>query len=132
MVIASNQVRKRTIMLIDDEQDIVLIFKKALEKQGFLVQEFTDAVSALKAFEDNPAAFDAVVSDIRMPVMSGWDLVSNVKKLRREVKVIVVSAFETDVTADRLASIEAYLAKPVSVNQLTAELRKQLETDTVN
>ncbi|MDP9462862.1 MAG: response regulator, partial [Thermoproteota archaeon] len=67
------------ILVVDDELDIVLIFKQALSRQGYTVFGFTDPLLALEHFKVNSADYGLVITDVRMPRMSGFELAANIK-----------------------------------------------------
>jgi CheY-like chemotaxis protein len=85
---------KKTILVVDDELDIVIIFKAYLQKCGWIVKEFTDPVLAFQHFEQNPAECTALLSDMRMPDMNGFELARKVKAANPEIKIFLMSAFE--------------------------------------
>src|SRR3712207_8953718 len=62
-----------SILIVDDELDIVLIFKQALSRQGYTVFGFTDPLLALEHFKVNSADYGLVITDVRMPRMSGFE-----------------------------------------------------------
>ena len=62
------------IMIVDDESDITLIMKRYFEVQKFAVEAFTDPVKALEHFKQNSKDYLLVISDIRMPGISGIEL----------------------------------------------------------
>jgi two-component system, OmpR family, response regulator CpxR len=63
---------KKKILVVDDEPDITLLFKEALEEEGFKVDIFNDPMNALKNFK--PRFYDLVILDIVMPNMDGIKL----------------------------------------------------------
>ena len=62
------------ILLVDDEDFLVKLWKNVLKKHGYKVTGFTQAKLALEAFRSNPKSFDIVVTDQSMPAMSGKEL----------------------------------------------------------
>ena len=81
-------------MIIDDEFDIVNIFKQGLERRGFHVFGFTEPTLALEHFQLNQEKYGLVISDLRMPGMNGYEFVKKVKEIRPEIKVFLMTAFE--------------------------------------
>ena len=88
------QENKRTILVVDDEYDIVNAIKIWLERQNFFVCAFTDPLLALEHFKHNSNIISLVLSDIRMPKMNGYQLVCKIKTLQPKVKVTLMSAIE--------------------------------------
>jgi DNA-binding response OmpR family regulator len=63
---------RNTILVLDDEYDIVGIIKEALERENYSVIGFTEPLMALEHFNVNYASYHLVISDWRMPVMNGF------------------------------------------------------------
>lgn len=87
---------RHSILLVDDEQDIVNSVRRWLEADGFNVYGFADPVQALEYFQNNSNNVDLVLSDIRMRKMNGFELVKKIKAIKPETKVIFMTALETD------------------------------------
>jgi CheY-like chemotaxis protein len=68
------------ILIIDDDYDIAFLIKTSLEKVCLSVSSFTDPLMALETFRQTPSSYDLVISDIRMPHLSGYELVQQIKK----------------------------------------------------
>jgi two-component system, OmpR family, response regulator ChvI len=87
-----NPARSRKILLVDDEADIVSTFKMILEMNNFEVDAYTNPLSALSSFKPNE--FGLLILDIRMPVMSGFELFKKMKNIDSEVQACFITAFE--------------------------------------
>ena len=85
-----------TILMLDDEFDIMSIFTHALEQQGFHVIGFTEPLLALDHFQKNSNLYWLVVSDIRMPLMDAYQFITKVKEVKADVKVFFMSAYLSD------------------------------------
>jgi DNA-binding NtrC family response regulator len=85
-----------SILMLDDEFDIMSIFSLALERQGFHVIGFTEPFLALDDFQKNPERYWLIISDIRMPLIDGYQFIKRVKEVKPDVKVFFMSAFLTD------------------------------------
>ena len=71
---------KRRILVVDDEPDMTLLFKMALESEGsFIVSTFNDPLIALSNFK--AGLYDLIILDIKMPKMDGFDLYQEIKKI---------------------------------------------------
>src|SRR4029079_16344124 len=84
------------ILLVDDEQDILLIMKKALTGQD--VTGFSDPRAAFNTIKNNPEEYCILVVDVRMPGMNGFELAREAKKLNENIKVILMTAFEVHIS----------------------------------
>ena len=82
------------IVLVDDNEDMLQIFKAYLIKNGYNVHAFSDPKMAFEHIKYAPGEFAVLVSDIRMPGMSGFELARNVKALNSKIKIILMTAFD--------------------------------------
>jgi CheY-like chemotaxis protein len=105
----------RTVLVLDDESDIVFTFKRSLELSGFPVFGFTDPHLALEHFTHNSGRYALILTDVRMPSMNGLEFAANIRKLNRRVKILLMSAFDMkDLDIDPSLEIAALLQKPLS------------------
>lgn len=75
---------KPRILLVDDEKDVLQIFTLGLERNGFEVDAFTNPIEAVQQFR--PYRYDAVITDIRMPSLSGFEVYKLIRKQDDTVK----------------------------------------------
>ena len=109
----------KAVMVVDDETDIIFIFTKSLELAGYGVFAFSDPVAALEHFRLNADRYGLVISDVRMPRMSGIEFATNVRKLDASIPIIFMSAFEMgSLKISPELNIAKFLQKPVSPSQL--------------
>ncbi len=111
---------KKRIVLVDDEIKLLTALRKSLEIVGHEVTTFTDPRAALRQVVDDPP--DLVVSDIRMPGLSGLELLAQLQARALNVPVILMTAFssvETAVQAIKLGACD-YLMKPFHLADLEA------------
>ncbi|MBL0124385.1 MAG: response regulator [Betaproteobacteria bacterium] len=85
--------RGRHILYLDDDESLVLLVQRLLERRGFRVSGFTDQREALATIRAGPAAFDLVVSDYNMPGMSGLDVAREVRAIRADLPVAIASGY---------------------------------------
>jgi two-component system response regulator PilR (NtrC family) len=100
------------ILVVDDEQSICDVLSISLKKEGYVVASETNPRKALDRLKREP--FDLVLQDLKMPEMDGIDLLREVKKLREETVVIIMTAYTTwdrAVEAMRLGAYD-YIKKP--------------------
>ena len=116
-----------SILLIDDEADVLAAHRQTLELAGFNVRAFDSAEAGLLAFSDT---FDGViVCDLRMPGMDGLELFRRVKEIDPEVPIILVSGHADIATAVNAVRQGAYdfLSKPFLPEQLVLTAQRALE-----
>jgi DNA-binding response OmpR family regulator len=85
----------KRVLIVDDEPDIILAVKMALEENGFKVDSFTDPLLALENFK-GASMYDILIFDIKMPKMNGFELYRQIKKIDDKVKVCFLTAGEID------------------------------------
>ena len=112
-------------MVLDDDFDIATLVKKTLQRNGFKnVFLFTDPLSALKNFKINHMTYSLVISDIRLPIMNGFEFVRQISRIKPEIKILFMTAFDTndnDLMARNLKyakNVGGIIQKPVSPKKL--------------
>ena len=109
---------KKKILIVDDEHDIVIILKMALEKEGYEVEEAFDGVEALeKVTLFKP---DLILLDIMMPDKDGLTLLKEIKELDKDVSVAMITAYrdaEHVIDAFRLGAMDCLL-KPFNLDYI--------------
>jgi two-component system, cell cycle response regulator CpdR len=76
---------RNSILVLDDEYDIVDIIKLALEAEKYSVIGFTEPLMALEHFNINSLSYRLVISDWRMPIMNGFDFAKNIRQRRKGI-----------------------------------------------
>jgi len=112
------------LLVVDDDPDILQLLKLALLKEKkFLVDAFTNPEEALQSFKANAKAYRLMLSDIRMPSISGIQLARKVKEINLNVKVVLITAFDLGDNEFSEAfpsnKIDAFLQKPIGIGDLT-------------
>jgi two-component system cell cycle sensor histidine kinase/response regulator CckA len=105
---------------VDDEEILRVVARAALEQAGYAVLEAEDAFSAMAVFQRERERIAAVVTDVKMPGRSGFDLLADVRKFDPNMRVILCSgslAEGTKVDLPRIGA-KAYLPKPYSAREL--------------
>ncbi len=121
-----------TILLAEDEQQLALLVKTMLKKLGFTVIEASNGKEALERYHQNAADICLVLTDMGMPVMDGYELFHELKKLDPDLPIIISSGFgDTTVTAKISGgNIAGLVSKPYSFEQLRSVLKNVLENKT--
>jgi DNA-binding NtrC family response regulator len=119
---------KKYVLAVDDDPDIVKLIEQALHRQGLKLSAFTDPIMALEDFKVNCKDCTMILSDIRMPAMNGYELIRKTKEIDKQVKVVLMSAFEIqDKEFHNLLpdiKVDAFLQKPFSIQQLNNVVEK--------
>jgi DNA-binding NtrC family response regulator len=97
---------------------------------GFSVVTFTDPTLALEHFKKNKSDYALVLSDYKMPCMSGLQLIKQVKDRKPSARTLLMTAFEVDndLIQEYITNeiLNGYLQKPVRINDLRQEINNQL------
>lgn len=114
------------LLVVDDCPDIVQILKMGLQRNGFSVNAFTNPEEALQSFKSDAESYCLVVSDIRMPALSGIQLARKVKEINPNVKVVLMTAFEVRdnefSTVFPSTSVDGFVQKPIRIKELTNKI----------
>ncbi len=114
------------LLVVDDDSDIAHVLKQGLLKNRFLVSAFTNPEEALKNFKSNSKDYCLMLSDIRMPGMSGIRLARKVKEVNPDVKVILMTSFEIkDNEFSKVfpsTQVDGFVQKPVDIENLTNKI----------
>ena len=129
-----NSNNNKSVLVVDDEHDIVNLIKQSLQINGLKVSLFTDPLMALEDFKVNCKTCSLILSDIRMPGINGYEFVKKAKEIDEQVKVVLMSAFEINemefhnILPD--IKVDAFLQKPFSIQQLNNVIEKiNIKTD---
>jgi DNA-binding NtrC family response regulator len=113
----------KAIAIIDDEADLVNLFREALEKDGFSASTFTDPVQALDHVRENPYKYSIILSDFHMPKLDGCELCMKLISLNPDLKIILMSAYE-NISYDTSRFI--FLSKPILIARLLTVVKEIL------
>jgi DNA-binding NtrC family response regulator len=110
------------LLVVDDDSDIVQVLKMGLLKNRFLVDAFTNSEEALQSFKSNAESYSLLLSDMRMPALSGIQLARKVKEINPNVKVVLMTAFEIrDEEFSKVfpsSRVDGFLQKPMTIRDL--------------
>lgn len=114
------------LLIVDDDSDIVQVLKMGLVRNGFSVEAFTNPQEALQSFKSNAESYCLVLSDIRMPSLSGIQLSRKLKEVNPNVKVVLMTAFE--IRDDEFSKVfpstqvDGLVQKPIGIKDLTDKI----------
>ena len=116
----------KKILLVDDEQSICDIVEKYLKKQGYEVAQSNNGSDALEIIKSG--SIDLVVTDIKMPGMSGVELLRKIREYRSSIPVLITTGFPTLETAIEALKFGAYdyLTKPFHLEEMGEKIRRAL------
>jgi PAS domain S-box-containing protein len=129
ITIAGEPTGDESILLVDDEIDLVDITKTKLEKLGYTVTCATDCMKALELFQNNADKFDVVITDQAMPVMTGKELSKSILKIRPNIPIILWTGYSDtiDETEALDLGIKRFMYKPVNIRDLVGIVRDVLD-----
>ena len=122
---------KLKILVLDDEEIVVTRLKAVLEKDGYIVEAFTDSIIARDHISENES--DILITDLKMANIDGMQLFQFAKQKWPDIEVILISGFTTvEVVKDALqAGVRDVIAKPFKISQIK-ELIRKIESDKNN
>jgi two-component system OmpR family response regulator len=110
------------VLIVEDEEDLLQVTATALRESGFSVDLARDGLEGLAKGES--ADYDAIVLDLMMPGLNGWEVLSQLRK-NKTTPVLILTA--RDAVADRVEGLnrgaDDYLTKPFELEELIARLR---------
>lgn len=118
--------RSQSVLVVDDEVGLGEALKLSLEMVGYQVVFSADPRQALDIFRDGP--FDLVITDLRMPGMTGWELAAEIKRRSPRTPIIGMTGWPVDLIREgqRSSDMETIIQKPYRVNELRAKVAKVL------
>ena len=116
----------RRVLYIDDDDAMVSMVKRQLERRGYLVGGFIHAREAIETLRSDPLAFELVVTDYNMPYLSGLDVARAVRAIRADLPVAVVSGFidETLLSQAKDAGVKELIVKAINVGELCSAIQR--------
>ena len=114
----------KSIIVVDDEHDLVNLFNEALSSYGYDVYPFTDPVIAFDNIKKNPDKYSLLITDFRMNKMNGCELGSKVKELNNDIDIILVTAHEN--IENNTSNFEV-LSKPITIQILLEKVNDYLK-----
>lgn len=122
---------KGSILFVDDEKEITFMGKRMLESLGYTVDIKTDSLDALKVFKQDPLKYDLLVTDQAMPKMMGTELIGEVKKIRSDLKAIIITGYQDSIPSSAMEQygIDNIISKPLILSEFSELIGKVLIQD---
>jgi len=116
------------VLVVDDEEPLVELAMRTLEELGYSAAGFTSSAAALSAFRAEPERFQALITDERMPGMTGSALIREVRVIHKSIPIVLMSGFVGGpvLRSAREAGADEILKKPVSARDLANSLARVL------
>ncbi len=120
---------KETILVVDDEKQILNMMKKTLESLGYKVVAHADSQESLKSFKADANNFDLVITDMTMPHMTGLQLTEQLFAIRPKMPIMLCSGFSELISEEKALAlgIRKFLTKPIIRTQLAKAIREVLD-----
>ncbi len=113
---------EKSILVLDDDIELMSLYRVVLKRQGYEVVAFSDPLLALEYFKINSSRFSLIITDLRMPKMTGIEFASKVREMDKEIRIWLITAFVFQDIKDNplftLAKFEKIIEKPVSTLKL--------------
>jgi PAS domain S-box-containing protein len=120
------------LLFVDDEEPIVTLGRRVLERLGYKVDTCTSGRDALEVFRADPDRYDLVISDQTMPKMTGVELVAELRAIRPDLPVILTSGLSEELARETAASVGVndYIMKPFISADISRAIRRVLDPKT--
>jgi DNA-binding NtrC family response regulator len=112
----------KAIAIVEDEKDLLCLFKEALELNGFRVCGFTSSVEALSHLTKNIGDYDLIISDYRMSDINGNELCTKLLTFNSSLNIILMSAFHDF----KYNSNFKLISKPIPISKLLIIVKESL------
>jgi DNA-binding response OmpR family regulator len=112
---------KKKILLVEDERPLCLLYEEELSREGYEITAVMDAEAALAALRST--VFDLIVTDIRMPGKNGIELITEIMGLRKDIPIIINSAYQSYKEDFMTWAADAYVVKSSSLDELKAKIK---------
>lgn len=117
--------RGERVLLVDDEEPLVRLAEETLSELGYRPVPFTSSLVALEFFRNAPDSFDVVLTDERMPGLTGSAMIAEIRKLRPDIPVLLMSGYLGDLSP-RHSHANEILKKPLAIHDLANGLARVL------
>jgi DNA-binding response OmpR family regulator len=113
---------KKKLLLVEDEKNLCLLYREELQEAGYNVTAVLDAESALERIKKQK--FDLIITDIRMPGKNGIDLITQIMAMRKDIPIIINTAYQSYKHDFMTWAADAYVVKSASLAELKAKIKE--------
>ncbi len=119
---------RERILFVDDEEILAEMGKDMLERLGYTVTVRSSSLDALASFQNNPDAFDVVITDQTMPGMTGSDLARRMLRIRSDIPIILCTGYSNlvDEATAKSFGVKEFAMKPLTRGTIAKLIRKVL------
>ena len=117
---------KKQIAIVDDEADLTYLFCEALSSVGLNGIGFDDPLIALEYIHEHSSDIGMVITDWKMPKMSGFELIRKIDEMDQDIKIVLMSAYELEEDQLKEVNKDDYLKKPIHMSKLIETVKKEL------
>lgn len=116
--------KQRRVMVIEDDQEMRLLLEDFIQEEGYEVRSTDNGSEAFRILAKDE--FDLIITDVRMPGLSGLDILPGIRKLQPHSAIIVITAFGSEEVYTRAIErgADGYLEKPISLEKLRVMIKK--------
>jgi two-component system cell cycle sensor histidine kinase/response regulator CckA len=116
------------VLLVDDEEDVLSAVRELLSSNGYTVTATHDPQQALALFQQMPAEYDLVITDMVMPGLPGPELIKRIRALNTGVGILAISGYANYVAGkDEIREVAGFLQKPFNAMNLLTMVRKIID-----
>ena len=128
------QQRSERVLFVDDETALVTLIVRGLGRFGYRITGCSDPLQALETFRADPSNFDAVITDLAMPAMSGFALARQIREIRSDIPILLMSGFVSaqDEHESNACAIREIVLKPITLGKLADALARLFEAGTAS
>jgi len=113
---------KKKLLVVEDEKNLCVLYKEELTKEGYNVTTVMDADAALGLIKKKK--FDLIITDIRMPAKNGIDLITQIMALRKDIPIIINTAYQSYKHDFMTWAADAYIVKSASLEELKSKIKE--------
>jgi DNA-binding response OmpR family regulator len=113
---------KKRLLIVEDEKNLCLLYREELTRAGYKVIAVADADTALEKIKKH--RFDLIITDIRMPAKNGIELITQIMALRKDIPIIINTAYQSYKHDFMTWAADAYVVKSSSLDELKAKIKE--------